>query len=358
MAKKFDKTVVDALANGQGDAAALAWLDGTGPIQDLDPGMAMNAIQAAVALQKVALLQSLEKAPKVLRKAARLGLHKLKSQGVSIQDVPSRSFGLKGAEIDPDPTALIGPADQEGYSEFLLGWTDAEGTCILMGRFGGPEGMRDLSHGHSSRGELRRMLREMNEQAPYMTRMPFGSAMQFVLPAVERVRELTGGVPHDWEHFAGHVPADKLQGVAGPAVQEADVDTDALQGSHALVNHPWFALWPVETDLVQRMVGQLAQAIDAPESDEPSEGEVTDMTQILSELAAEGLDNPVIRTEWARRAAMAAAACEVRGEDYAAGMAKNLHKALITDVPAGQIPLVERNLQMTLGYMAQQGREG
>ena len=357
MAKKFDKKLALALSNGEGDAAALAWLDGTGSIQDVDPGMAMNAIQAAVAQQKVALLQGLEKAPKVLRKAARLGLHQLKSQGVNVQAAPSRSFGLKGAEIDPDPTALLGPADQDGYSEFLWGWTDAEGTCILMGRFGGTEGMRDLSHGHASRGELRRMLREMQEEAPYMTRLPFGSAMQFVLPAVERVRELTGGVPHDWEHFAGHVPADKLQGAEGPAVPEGDVDSDALQGSSALVNHPWFSLWPVETDLVQRMVGELAKAIEEPDSDDPSENEVKDMTQILSEMAAEGLDNPAIRSEWARRAALAAAACEVRGEDYAAGMAKNLHKALAGDVPAGQIPLVERNLQMTLGYMAQQGRQ-
>ena len=165
MAKKFDKKLALALSNGEGDAAALAWLDGTGSIQDVDPGMAMNAIQAAVAQQKVALLQGLEKAPKVLRKAARLGLHQLKSQGVNVQAAPSRSFGLKGAEIDPDPTALLGPADQDGYSEFLLGWTDAEGTCILMGRFGGTEGMRDLSHGHASRGELRRMLREMQEEA-------------------------------------------------------------------------------------------------------------------------------------------------------------------------------------------------
>ncbi len=188
-----------------------------------------------------------------------------------------------------------------------------------------------------------------------LSRGPFQSAMAFVLPAVERVRELTGGVPHDWEHFAGHVPADQLQGAEGPAVPEGSVDTDALQGSSALVNHPWFSLWPVETDLVQKMVGALAQAMEAPESEDPTDNEVTDMTQILSEMAAEGLDNPEIRGEWVRRAAMASVACQARGEDYAAEMATNLHKALLSDVSAAQIPLVERNLQMTLGYMAQQG---
>lgn len=356
MAKKFDKKIAAELAQGQGDAAALAWLDGSGNIQDMGPAMAMNAIQAAVLQQNVALLQSLESAPKVLRKAARLGLHKLKSQGVSVQEAaPSRSFGLKSAEIDPDPTALIGPADREGYSEFLLAWTDQVGTCILMGRFGGAEGMRDLSHGHSSRGELRRMLREMSEQVPYMTRMPFDDAMRFVLPAVERVRELSGGVPEGWEVFAGSVPPERLQPSQTAPAPGGKVDTDALQGSSALVNHPWFSLWPVETDLVQKMVGALAQAMEAPESDDPTDNEVTDMTQILSDMAAEGLDNPEIRGEWVRRAAMASVACQARGEDYAAEMAANLHKALLSDVSAAQIPLVERNLQMTLGYMAQQG---
>lgn len=359
MAMKYDKAQVDALLAGNGDPLAQQWLAGESvDLSSVDGAVALAAIEAAVQQQNTALLQSLDKGPKLLRKAARRGLHKLKSQGVEVSEAPSKAFGLAAAPIDPEPTALMGPADADGYSEFMVAWTDHEGTCILMGRCGGAEGLRDLSHGHSSRGELRRMVREMKSEAPWIAQLPFEQAMQFIMPAVDKAQSLTGGLPHDWEHFAGHVPAEVLEaGKSGPQTPELQVEEGMLDGSSALAGHPWFNLWPVEQSLVEKMVRSLAEVMEAPDTDEPTDGEVTDMTQVLSDMAAEGLDDPEVRAEWQRRAALAYAAATARGEDFAAQMATHLQAALAQGVSARQIPLVERNLQLTLGYMAQQGRE-
>ena len=82
---KYDKTIVEALVSGAGEDEVRTWLDrGVGDPGSWNPTLAGSAIEAAVRLQKVELLQSLERAPKPLKKAARRGLHKLKSQGVTV----------------------------------------------------------------------------------------------------------------------------------------------------------------------------------------------------------------------------------------------------------------------------------
>lgn len=357
MPKKYDAAVVDALLAGQGDATALAWLaDGSGDLSTVDAGVALAAIEAATRTQAVAQLQTLERAPKELKKAARRALHKLKTQGVDVAKAPARSFSLGAQPIDPDPRALVGPPNPEGYSEFLMLITDHDGTCVIMGEFGGENGLRSLSHGHVSRGQSRQMLRELTDQAPYMVEVPFAEALHHVLPAVDQAKALTGDVPHDWGHFAGHV-GDALHAQAQAADPVAllapELDEIQLSGSSHLANDPWFTLWPVHQGLMEELVSNLAARVAQEEdTDTPA-----DFTQALSELAARGLEDEGIRNEWIRRAALASTCLRAAGEDDRARMAANIARAIQDGVPTEQIGLVERNMQLTLGYMASQGAQ-
>ena len=338
---KYDKTIVEALVSGAGQDEARAWLDAAeGDPASWNPTLAGSAIEAAVRLQKVGLLQSLERAPKALKKAARRGLHKLKSQGVTVEATAPKAFSLKREAVNVPPVAFLGPPDVEGYSEFFLGFTDAEGTCCTMGRFGGSEGLRSLSHGHISRSALRKMQKDMGE---ILTPVPFTEALHHILPSVETFTGLTGQAPHDWEHFETHIPAALMEEARKnplPSAEDADVG-----GSSALPADIWFAMWPVSDAAISKVVGAFASRAES--------GEETDLAPLLEDAAEEALSDD-IRAEWVRRARLAATAARARGEQHLMDSALRLEKALNEGTSARDIPLVTAMLQANVAMLAAQ----
>ncbi len=340
---KYDKTIVEALVSGAGVDEARQWLDtGEGDPASWNAVLAASTIEAAVQLKLAERLQSLDRAPKLLRKAARRGLHRLKSQGVHVaQDAP-KAFSLTREQIQVPPVAFIGPPDMEGYSDFFLAYTDEEGTCCLMGRFGGHEGVRSLSHGHVSRSGVRKMKAEMAES---LVEVPFSEALHHILPAVDTFAALRGGPPHDWTHFSTHVPAALFDAARQDPLPEAE-DAD-VAGSSALPADIWFAFWPVADEAISKVVQAFAQRVEA--------GEDGDLAPLLEDAAGMALSDS-LRAEWLRRSRLAATASRCRGEEHLSKAALSLAKALKDGVSGQDIPLVISTLQANVAMLAAQAQ--
>ena len=350
MAKKWDKAAVEALVSGDGDDNAKAWLAGTAALDTSDVGLALSAVEAAVRTRNVAALQTLERAQKDVKKAARKGLHRLKSQGVEVTEQKRQSFTLGAGASRAEPIAMFGPPTVEGYSEFFLACTDDEGTCVVMGAFGGGEGVRNLSHGHISKSQLRNLRRDVAEQAA-MVEVPFVEAMSHFLPSIDRVKQLTGKNPHDWDHFVTHVPGGLLDAARDHDALAGIEPAADLEGSSALSTHPWFNLWPVTSAAIEEVVTKLSTKI---ESDEES----SDMHQELSDASAKALDDDAIRAEWVRRARLATSVAKAAGDTTLAGTAAALAKHVESGGDAKDVPFVERTLQVQIGFMASQAMQG
>lgn len=340
---KYDKTIVDALVSGAGVDEARHWLDSG----DGDPGswhatLAGSAIEAAIQLKLVDRLQSLERAPKELKKAARRGLHKLKSQGLTVTEAAPAAFALTREAIVVPPVAFLGPPDIEGYSEFFLAFTDAEGTCALMGRFGGSEGLRSVSHGHISRKSLRSMKQEMGQ---ILVEVPFTEGLHHILPGVDTFAELRGGASHDWEHFATHVPEATFDQARQDPLPSAD--SAEVAGTSALPSDIWFAMWPVSDEAISQVVQAFAERAES--------GENTDLAPLLEEAAEVALSES-IRAEWLRRSRLAASASRARGEEHLTSSALRLAKALEDGVSGKDIPLVTSMLQANVAMLAAQAQ--
>ncbi|HJN78369.1 MAG TPA: hypothetical protein QGF58_30935 [Myxococcota bacterium] len=333
--RKIDKAGVARLVEGGQTAVTAA----------IEAGDVALALEAAVQLELVGLLQGLEGGPH--RKLARKALHRLKSKGVAVE-TPTRTrtaFTLGSDAARVPPTSFVGPPSPEGYSEFFLAYTDEDGTCLLMGHFGGQEGLRGLSHGHLSRGQLRSLKKDLAANGPGLVELPFSEAVGHMLPALEVAKALTGRYPHEWDHFATHIP----EGVMNSArlldpLRGLERDDDDLTGTSVLGTHPWFQLWPVAPAAIEEVITKISNKLD---DDSPP-----NMAEELSAAAGGALEG--VRPEWIRRARLAASAARAAGDVDLAQTAAVLVKALETGRAASDIPLVERTLQVQIGWMAQQ----
>ncbi|MCP4809224.1 MAG: hypothetical protein GY913_12585 [Proteobacteria bacterium] len=359
MAKKknrWDKAVVEALVAGNGDEAVLAWLAGTGALETSDVTLGLSAVEAAVQTGAVAPLQSIGAVHKDVTKAAKKGLHRLKSKGIEVADAPraKSSFTLASDTSSIPPVAMFGPPTVEGYSEFVLSCTDDEGTCVLMGAFGGKEGIRNLTHGHVSRKQLRDLRKEIGQQSA-MVELPFTEAMSHLLPSIDRVQALTGKLPHDWDHFVTHVPAGTLDAARTHDALSGVEPSPDMEGTSALSMHPWFQLWPVASDAIEEVVTKLSTKM---EEDSGDDGEETpSMHADLAAASAKALDGDGIRDEWVRRARLATSVAKAAGDDTLASTAAAIANHVGSGGDAGDIPFVERTLQVQIGWMAQQAME-
>lgn len=338
--QKVDRAAVTRIVEGGADAVNAA----------IEAGQIAEAMEAAVKLEAVALLQGLETTPH--KKLARKALHRLKSKGVAVAETPRvrSAFRLGSDAASVPPSAYIGPPSPEGYSEFFLAYTDEEGTCVLMGHFGGQEGIRGMSHGHVSRGQLRDLKKELKEQASNLVALPFAEALGHMMPALDAAKALTGRYPHDWDHFVTHVPEGTMNSarLLDP-LKGLERDDDDLTGTSVLGTHPWFQLWPVSPDAVEEVVTKLAVKVEDSEAAQP------DMMAELSAAAGKALEG--MRPEWIRRARLAASAARATGDQDLAQTAAVLAKALEQGKAASEIPLVERTLQVQIGWMAQQAMQ-
>ncbi|MCK6521165.1 hypothetical protein L6R49_06955 [Myxococcota bacterium] len=359
MSEKINKRLAESLATGAslpdvpGYAQAAAWLKGEGgSLEGLDHELALAAVEAAVKQKNGALLLELESASKVLKKAGRAGLHRLRSAGVVVEEAKRQGtvFTLGRAEEMPPPRAALTPLSPDGEFQFVLSYTDAEGTCVVMGIAGGADGVRNLEHGHMSRSSGRNMWREVTGRESPLVELPFLNGLSLVIPQIQAHAEKKGEAPHDWTHFASHVPADVLSAAEGHdpfgALPEG-YDPELLADTEVVSNHPFFAAWPVSRSALSAGMAALPLLFGgAPK--EPAEGEeapaAPSLDDSIKEAAALVFDEDAVRLDWARRARYAAMLADAIKDETLGRVARNLAVAVESGVESSALPLAQQTV--------------
>lgn len=267
MSKKPDPRLASIL-DRSGDAATVAWAhDGQGALATLaDPEL---AILAAERLGNVSALQSVT-APKDLRKSAAAALHRLRSQGVKVEEkVAPAAFTLTAEKVDLPSRAFLSIPDRDGEVELLLTASDQEGSCVLATIVGGPTLVREARHAHLGRGELRTLWREVTDRGLH-AELPFVAGLHFA----ERLLAPTGN--HDWKHFLDHVPAGTLQ--------SARILDPMAKVPEASASEPATPKWMVPASLLdlkalQTAAGSLLEAMSS--SQYPDNGSREDRKSVV-----------------------------------------------------------------------------
>lgn len=381
MAAKVRSQLVEALVQGSpatepGFEQAAAWLRGDGGLEGVGEALAEAAIEAAVRTQQVALLQGLEGGPKALRKAARAGLHRLRSAGVSVPEATAgRAFVLGAEVVRSEGQAWMSVDVFRGEAMVLLVWTDAEGSCALLGRLLPTTGLVDLEHAHLSRNAGRGLVRDLQARVGGLTEVPFVEALHLAQDGVSGAAAAgEGELPHEWEHFIQHVPAAVRQQAqatdpAGPLPERWDAALLA-ESLHLLEGEPRF-YWPVSQQAIEAVLGSFAEgseapaegqeaadaAAPAPTGDPMGEGEAgADSFDLAEQRHASAMargvehifDDAVIQAGWRRAARTLVVVHRARSQAEKANAWRNVLTALERGVDPLELPLTAAAVEGTL----------
>lgn len=189
---------VAAIVNRSGDPATVAWAhEGQGELAGL-PNVEV-AVSAAVALRNAAVLQAAsERGPKVIRKAAAAGLHKLRSAGVAIPTAPieARAFTLEKEQVDVMMRAYVGVPDDNGDLEVMLTLANEQGSGVVGVVLGGRTGCRDVQISFVNRSGVREVWKAAEKYR--RAEVPFVAALHYV--------DRYASHHEDWRHFAKLLP--------------------------------------------------------------------------------------------------------------------------------------------------------
>jgi hypothetical protein len=341
MAKKYDKKLVDDLISGAADGPAAAWLAGDGSLEGVDAQVALSAVEAAVKTRNIERLQSLEDdGDKALRKAARAGLHRLRSAGV---EVPERReaarFTLAPEAINHWSTAWIGPPDGDGYSQIFLFWADAELQGFYACHGGGGQGIIEENTRliPSTRSRMRTFIDGFSVD-PYMHEVPFTTGLHLCQNALSLFEEITGRVPQDWANFLANVPegtrnaAQLLNPIAGltAAVDEAALSRwDQLERT---AGHDW----PFDTEAMSPVGVELLEFLSS-ELEVPDDVREARVKEMEVKAAEAGLTDEA-RKAFTRRLRNLAIYAAAGGEAALAAQAWNHLQALEAGVEVSKMP--------------------
>ncbi len=360
------KAWVEALTTGtapepapEGWAVAAEWLaDGSGSLDSLAPSLALSAVEAALAGERVARLQVLDDSPsKALRKAARRALHRLRSAGVEVASAPqSNAFSLGAEIVDIPSRAFLGHPHQEGYAPFLLTATDAEGSCILAGEIGGIQGVRNTTHLHVTRRDLREVWKDADGNGD-LTEVSFVTGMHFVKRGMASAKALSGHSPHDWDHFLGHISqgtqtaAQLLDPAEGLPAKLDEPALANLDEGKLLAEREWFRFWPVPEEAISALFEDLstAAASDLAPSEEAHAGRREDA---FEKAADQALADDAVRSRWAEYLRISVAVLRADGDEAKATEVHNLGLALAAGLPGHKLAPVLASLRFQTFKMA------
>jgi len=346
LAKKYDKQVVEALVSGEvldsaGFAEAAAWLaDGSGDLGALNEQVALSAIEAAVRGQAIDRLQSLERSKKALKKAARAGLHRLKSTGVTVAPARQAARFTLGAEaVEHWSTAWLSPPDPEGYAQVFLFWSDAELVGFYLCLGGGGQGIREdeTTLYPSTRSRLRKLQKDFSAD-PVMREIPFTTGLNLAQAAFDDYQALTGKAPMDWADFLANVPAGTktaaqlLNPIAG---FPAEVDKAALSQFENLQRLTGID-WPVQFQALSEVGIELMTFMNSDL--EISEEVREERMKALEIKAGDAGLTEVARASIGRRLRQLAIYAAAGGQADFASEAWNYHLAVTSGLPAADLP--------------------
>jgi hypothetical protein len=362
MPRPFDPAIVAELLDPEARGPAAAWLHrGEGSVAALDSSSAAAAIEAATRLKLVARLQQAQAdaAHKDLRKQAGAGLHKLKTQGMSVAPLaPAAAWSFGAAEAPPPPVFLLGAIQPNGYFAYAAVSYGAEDVCLAAGNAGGSQGFRDDEHGHSSRSGARKFVSGLKEAGWQEVPAPFA------LLHLERAFARAGRLPAGWGHLMSHVPASARLTALAPVPGLPEVlDEDALHDISAFNTGPqplqMLLDSPAFAQASQRAVAAVGAKLEEQAGGEPDPEQINSFPAALAaEVADALLSSDEDRQTWAHAFDVMAGLASLRGDEVAARAAGHNALAVLSGRPGRDIPLFLHCAQQFAPMGLLQGMQG
>lgn len=335
------------------DAAALAWLGGSGDLASMDTESALAAIEVAARLalgERVA--QAGEARDKVVRKAARAAAHKLRSQGHSLPEVQIGTSFTLGAEVRVLPTAaaLLGLPEEDGYVPYLLSTHGAEESCISGGAAGPIQGFRDEDHGHASRSQVRRIMQDA--KVPHRMHE---IDLPLALAVVEGAFRASGrGQPPGWGHMLSHVEPSVLKGARALDPFEglaARLDTDALFQLEPLNGESWSMVIDLGEEAVYAAAQKALAIIGDPAGGSEEDRRIA-LAAVVDELATRQFDE-VRRRTWTWSMNVAALLAARSGDAAVARLCRATALAMAEGMAGADIPWVREQANRLVSSLAE-----
>ncbi len=291
--------VRDGAAPAEGDAAALAFLSGEAEIDSLSSDEGLAAVATAVELGRADLVGSAQAArDKLVRKAARVAAHRLRSAGLEVEAAKTGTTWSIGKEerVAQPPLALIGMPEEDGYIPFLLASFGDEGACVSAGVAGPGQGFRDDDHAHTSRSQGRKIIDDARRDHR-LHPVAFHEAVALLEGAFDAAG---GKQPGGWSHLLSHLDegARNAAKVLDPLRELSQtLDVDALHQVDGIVDGRWAVMLQGGVD---PMSGPLEQVLEVMQSDAYPDADARRkrVEEIVDEAADGVLDGPG-REGWA-----------------------------------------------------------
>ncbi|MEN9787688.1 MAG: hypothetical protein RLZZ299_2952 [Pseudomonadota bacterium] len=339
----MNKDLVTAIVQRTADPASVAWAhEGAGALASLPDPLA--AIEAAGLIGNLAALQAVA-APKDLRKAAALALHKARSRGVMVPVPEARPvvFSLGRETVDVPSRAFLSLPDMDGDVELLLTCTDGEGTCALGVILGGTGDLREARHAHLTRGQLRETWKTAERRSD-LAELPFAAGLAMAMANPTLVRD------HAWTHFLEHVATPVLADAKSMDLAAAQATVPARETDDGASADGWLApVSLIEPKALEGAVQRYASA--AADGEAPPS-----LDTVVDDVAAGLLDAP-LRAKLADAARRAAATWRWHGRPAAAARLEAL--AASTDTaPVGALKPFTQALAIALARTAMAATQG
>lgn len=336
---------VTAILNRTADPASVVWAhDGAGELSQL--GDVEAAVAAAVLLNNVSALQIAAQSPdKRARRAAAVGVHRLRSAGVAIPvaAVAPRAFSLERETVDELLRAFMSVPDENGDIEVILTIANELGSAAVGAVLGGPTGLRDLKISWVARSGVREVWRaaERNRAAE----VPFVTALHFAAPY---------GPTHDeWGHFVKLLPPGLLQ-----SAQFLDPLARRLPGQ--TLEPAAVVRWMPNPDLLDeaalgRALGPLREAVVSPLHPDDDARRAA-MDAVMTEAADASLTVQA-RLALVKHIELTMAALWLSGWDRHHAVFAGILAEVAEGRPGSAIPSVEACVKFTLAQTVIQGMQ-
>ncbi len=204
--------LLDDSAPAEGLSECHAWLRGPADtdIPDVAAEQLLATVEAAVQRNAAEHLERLRErnVPKQVRKAASRGIHRLRSQGLSIeaQRTPT-SFSLQTAELDRLESAWFAQF-HAGLWHVFLTTSDSNRAVALTGVVQGPDSVNSLQHSQTTRSGIRKAWRHWAADE-FLVQYDFDVALGILHHAIDRSFSPTS-VPEDWRRFLQVVDRERI----------------------------------------------------------------------------------------------------------------------------------------------------
>ncbi len=250
------------------DPGALAFLDGEAePPPSALPAPELEALVSALVERKdaVRLVRLSEHADKAAAKAAKKGLHKLRSRGVVVPEARPTGAPIRFAPPPPEPvSSFLSGWDGAGERMMWLCRGVASGVEILQGNVSETQGLTDASLGEMARKAFRSWqqgLLQGHPEFPIAPADPVRLRWLFEL-AVQHAQALKRPVPPAYNRVRATLPppiAPKVHPVIEHWPAAPEVSESALLGLHRGACRAWVA----ERDALERTglrLGEVAES--------------------------------------------------------------------------------------------------